>query len=553
MASLESNLITYPPGPYRGIPSSVVNRSNLVSVGLLPQVTASSGTTARAAVHSSERAWPDMDTFALTVNVVLPIAFIVIGAIFETGKEVAMAHVRKIETSRTKNSKPVPSYQVRWQEPARDEMGRPIPVSPSRPGGQKKQVHLKKTFGSKEAAQERCDELNAQRHRTTAQSASDIRKVGDQLFGHHTAAWLESMEVKVARSQLKQRTLNDYRKLLHRYVLDRFGGQAVATITARQCEEFLAAPVQQQSRQGADRVINNRIAPATIKHAWSTFGRVLKYAMRYDAIPSNPADRVDFAGKRSTGDHDRFEHHALTAAQVSALSNAVAGEVDGRLAYPIYALMVDFLAYSGIRVAGNAGLEVRDLAFTTGPPEPTAPPPCDARSKYAELRSVKTAPLWPSRQNGGGYRAAGERYAVPLDWSQPLAMGAFYDTIFRPALGAVGLPASAPADGITPATRGVRLHDLRHTFATIQLMAGTHFMQGIKVAGPQHLHPDARHVRRLDPRGGRRRGQQFPRATSSCGTGRGTVERRVAIRALGPLYAPKQSQQLGQSLPGLGL
>jgi integrase len=67
------------------------------------------------------------------------------------------------------------------------------------------------------------------------------------------------MEVKVARGQLKGGTLSDNRKLLHRYVLDRFGGQAVATITARQCEEFIAAVVRQQSRQGADGVLNNRL------------------------------------------------------------------------------------------------------------------------------------------------------------------------------------------------------------------------------------------------------------------------------------------------------
>ncbi|WP_373453557.1 MULTISPECIES: hypothetical protein [unclassified Rhodococcus (in: high G+C Gram-positive bacteria)] len=80
-------------------------------------------------------------------------------------------------------------------------------------------------------------------------------------------------------------------------------------------------------------------------------------------------------------------------------------------------------------------------------------------------------------RNGGGFRKPGERYAVPLDWSQPLAMRAFYDTIFRPALVAVDLPASAQADGATPAVRGVRIHDLRHSMATMQLMAGTHFMQ----------------------------------------------------------------------------
>jgi integrase len=60
--------------------------------------------------------------------------------------------------------------------------------------------------------------------------------------------------------------------------------------------------------------------------------------------------------------------------------------------------------------------------------------------------------------------------------------GAFYKNLFRPALEAVGLPASTPAttlgDGTpVPAVEGVRLHDLRHTFAALQLSAGTHFMQ----------------------------------------------------------------------------
>ena len=59
----------------------------------------------------------------------------------------------------------------------------------------------------------------------------------------------------------------------------------------------------------------------------------------------------------------------------------------------------------------------------------------------------------------------------------------FYDTIFRPALEAVGLPASRPATQNTPAVRGVRLHDLRHTFAVLQLSAGTHFMQVSKWLG----------------------------------------------------------------------
>jgi integrase len=62
-------------------------------------------------------------------------------------------------------------------------------------------------------------------------------------------------------------------------------------------------------------------------------------------------------------------------------------------------------------------------------------------------------------------------------------MGTFYNTIFRPALEAVGLPASRPATKDASTTRGVRLDDLRHTFAVLQLSAGTHLMQVSKWLG----------------------------------------------------------------------
>lgn len=63
---------------------------------------------------------------------------------------------------------------------------------------------------------------------------------------------------------------------------------------------------------------------------------------------------------------------------------------------------------------------------------------------------------------------------------------------FERPLEAVGLPASRPAatrdDEVgnrveVPAVEGVRLHDLRHTFATLQLSAGVHFMQVSKWLG----------------------------------------------------------------------
>lgn len=104
---------------------------------------------------------------------------------------------------------------------------------------------------------------------------------------------------------------------LQRNALKTFSSKAIAAITPQDCEEFLAALVRQKSRQGADGVLDNTLSPATVKHAWGTFRRVLKYAVRHDAIPSNPADRVDFDTNRATGDHEQFEHNPLTAERVA--------------------------------------------------------------------------------------------------------------------------------------------------------------------------------------------------------------------------------------------
>lgn len=62
-------------------------------------------------------------------------------------------------------------------------------------------------------------------------------------------------------------------------------------------------------------------------------------------------------------------------------------------------------------------------------------------------------------------------------------MGAYYKNLLKPALEAVGLPASRPATADAPAVEGVRLHDLRHTAATLWLSSGVHFMQVSKWLG----------------------------------------------------------------------
>lgn len=461
-----------------------------------------------------------------------------------------MAHIHTRETTQRKNGKPVKTYVVVWKEAARDEFGLPIPVNPARPHGRKKQKEHQETYPTREAAEARRDELNAARHTGHTSALAEARKAGDLPFGFYAQGWLKSLQVKVSQGRLKQRTLDDYEKTLQRYALKTFAGTAVASITAEQCEDFLLGLVTQRSRQGN---ATDTLSPATVKHAWSAFGRVMKYAVQRGALTANPVDRVDFTTNHATGDHEDFEPNPLSAEEVAQLSAAISGELvttpsgaevwvptptqtstaPTKLpAYPVYGLMVTFLAYTGLRASENTGLEIRDLEFrvvrgqtrctvhvrrtktrkggawVTGTPKSkrskrsVALPPWLAARMHAYLfaedpnraivhpRSAEpTAPVWPSRQNCGGLRLRGQRVAVPFDWSQPMAMGTFYDTIMKPALVAVGLPASSPEVPATdttpaiPAQRGVRLHDLRHTFAVMQLMAGTHFMQVSKWLG----------------------------------------------------------------------
>ncbi|MEW2478841.1 hypothetical protein AB0876_04555 [Mycobacterium sp. NPDC049093] len=114
------------------------------------------------------------------------------------------------------------------------------------------------------------------------------------------------------------------------------------------------------------------LTAGTVKHIWDVNRRVFKYALQHKAITVNPCEAVDFSASRSTGDTDSFEHNPLSAGEVAALVAAVAGDPPETHtaatlpAYPVYALMVEFMAYTGVRTDENTGLEVGDLVFAPG-------------------------------------------------------------------------------------------------------------------------------------------------------------------------------------------
>jgi integrase len=242
--------------------------------------------------------------------------------------------------------------------------------------------------------------------------------------------------------------------------------------------------------------------------------RVLEYAYEHKAISAVPTDVIDRSAMHyAVGDDTGFEPHALTGPQVAALAAKV-GE-----RYEVYALLVLFMAYTGLRAAEVQGLEVHDVVLTTTNDGTSKGSVRVQRTKYRRKRewvtgtpksktSKRTVPLppwlatrlaaylaethpaagtptevlWPRRLHGNG------AVKPALDWSAPLDLNGFQSKIVRPALEAIGLPASRPAttlDDGTPisATKGVRLHDLRHTAAVLWLSNGVHFMQVAKWLG----------------------------------------------------------------------
>jgi integrase len=341
--------------------------------------------------------------------------------------------------------------------------------------------------------------LNAARQTTGTSALAEQRKAGDLPFGHYARAWLDAQRVKVASGRVKAATIDGYAARLAVYVLPEFGGNAIAAITPRDCEQFLVA------------LVGRGLTPATLKHHWSVLRNVFVYALRHKAITANPVDGVDFSA--SSAQRRNRRHHPLTAEQVAAVANSI-GE-----RYSVYELMTYFAAYTGLRAEELAGLEVGDLVFAPGPScvvhvrrakkrqaggwvtdtlksarsRRTVPLPPWLAGRMADYLAEHphadepTAPLWPNRALGGA-RRRGCRAVAQLDYTEPVDPGAFYKNVLRPALAAVGLPASTPAttleDGTpVPAVEGVRLHDLRHAFATLQLSAGVHFMQVSKWLG----------------------------------------------------------------------
>lgn len=245
-----------------------------------------------------------------------------------------MANVRKL--TRPDGSR---LYQVRWRTP----------------DGKHRTKGGFRTL--KEAEGFATDMEHAQRRGSTFDP-----KAGGIAFRVAAGVWLES------RHDLKPRTKAGYEYALapaekHRgdareLCIDAtFGGYPLNKITRVYISEW----VQKLSKAGKK--------PSTVRHAYFLVRMVLEQAVVDGRLASNPAEYVRLPSERNAAsgtpgvvdDPDQF----LTAAQVSALVDATP--------WP-YNVMVHLAAWSALRAAELAGLQVGDVELPAKTTNPNATP-----------------------------------------------------------------------------------------------------------------------------------------------------------------------------------
>jgi integrase len=263
-------------------------------------------------------------------------------------------HIRTRESSRRVNGKPVKRYQAVWYENG---------------------CRHAETFDTRELAQDKLD--NVKTLLSQGQSPATLRERGAETFGSVAAHWLAS------RHDLKPRTRAEYENLLSAKTRARSDSDGTSTAELAIAATFGDRPVNTISREHIADWVGALTAAgksaSTVRHHYFVVRQVLSQAVADGRITVNPADHVKLPTERSVSggtpgvadDPNMF----LTAAQVSALVAATP--------WPC-SVMVHLAAWSGLRAAELAGLQVGDVELPESSINPNAP------AKPAELHVERT-------------------------------------------------------------------------------------------------------------------------------------------------------------------
>lgn len=405
-----------------------------------------------------------------------------------------MAYIRKRTTGKLdKRGNPTVSYQVCWSEPVRDEFGAPT--------GKLRQTS--ETFDTERKAKAHKRHVENELDSAAFASPSSAKAKANLPLGHYAKQYLDGL-----MGTLDDGTIEGYEKIYRTHLAPVFGSKPVASITTADVTALRAQLLAPHTGHQGDQTVTR--SPKTVKHIIGTLKRILDTAHDDQAIAANPVvsgRRRHTTKRRATSDGKApFKHRPLTANQVASVVDWIARNGSQGRGNDVYALAVLFAAHTGVRASELQGLQVQDVTLSTLPATvgnirvartakrkgrqwtygtPKSEASCDRVVPLApwladELREYLTtvhpfagklrdaegkahyighAPLFPGRRN---------RYT--FDWAKPVHAGSLHEHYFAQACRECGLGS-------------VRFHDLRHSFAAMNLSAGEHYMQVSKWLG----------------------------------------------------------------------
>jgi integrase len=267
-----------------------------------------------------------------------------------------------------------------------------------------------------------------------------------QTLSQFLTTWLETVKPTV-----KSSTWRRYRDYMTLHVVPNLGRISLAKLTPQHIQTLYS------------RKLEEGLSPTTVHHLHTVLHHALDQALRWGMTPRNVTELVDAPPLR------RREMHALTPEQAKALLIAARGDrweafyvlaiTTGMRLGEALALRWRDVNLDGSTVTVRASLQRADTGMTIGTPK------TEKSRRTVALRPIAVEALKQHRA-----RQHEERLALEPAWEDndlvfPNTIGRPMDPIhllrrqFYPLLERAGLPR-------------IRLHDLRHTAATLMRRAG---------------------------------------------------------------------------------